>query len=319
MSFSLAAVLAVPAELAAHHDFAAEFDQTKPLSLKGVISKLDWVNPHVYVYVDVPDRAGKPIRWTLESGSPLVLGRSGWTRDRYKVGDKVAIGGFVSKVGRNRGSAQLIRPLTYAAPVVATVNEAGGDRSAMQQAQSLLTDSPWAHRTIVPVTIGPAAWAARRGLYTGDNPPASLPASARSVIVRWQSAEPVQRALRVTSRFEDTSVLPSTHRPLQPDPSHYWIAVTGLTAMAQPDPEMSFEKYLFTNAQLSMPGHRPLLPTGVYIEPFGISFDILLQFPRERVPGPTDGDVEFSMRLDDSTAKQTFKLKDMVDGGRPAL
>jgi hypothetical protein len=180
----------------------------------------------------------------------------------------------------------------------------------------MLNDSPWAHRAMVPVTVGPAAWAAaRHAAYIGDKP-AGLPSSTRFVIIRWQSAEPVQRALRVTSRLEDTSVLPSTHRPLQPDPSHYWIAVTGLTSMAEPDAPVSFEKYLAANTQLSVAGQRPLLPTAVYVEPFGISFDILLQFRRDRELGPSDGDVEFSMRLNDSTTKQTFKLKDMLDGGK---
>jgi hypothetical protein len=193
--------------------------------------------------------------------------------------------------------------------VLPPVTELRADPAQRTAAVALLSESPWAHRMAVPVLIGPAAWAAaRRRPYTGDNP-SGRPAAARSVTVRWQSAAPVQQALRTMSQIEDTSVLPSTHRPLQRDPSHYWIAVIGFSAMMEPDAPIPFEKYLSRNAQLLIKDEGPLLPSAVYVEPFGITYDILLQYPRRRTITPAD-DVEFSLSLGGATAKQTFHVTD---------
>src|SRR5437762_1255507 len=81
------ALLAIP--LVAHHSFQAEFDASKGVTLTGVVTKLEWTNPHAHFYIDVKGADGKAINWNLELASPNVLRRLGWNRDIFKVGDTV--------------------------------------------------------------------------------------------------------------------------------------------------------------------------------------------------------------------------------------
>ena len=81
----------------AHHSFMAEFDQRKPVTLEGVVTNVDWTNPHTFFYVDVKDNAGKTVKWALETGSPSVLIARGWTRNTLKVGDRVKVYGYRAK------------------------------------------------------------------------------------------------------------------------------------------------------------------------------------------------------------------------------
>ena len=73
----------------AHHAFAAEFDADKPVKLTGAVTKLDWTNPHAWIYVDVKDETGKVANWGFELASPNGLMRNGWTRFSLKPGDVV--------------------------------------------------------------------------------------------------------------------------------------------------------------------------------------------------------------------------------------
>ena len=81
------------APLMAHHSFAAEYDAKKPVTLKGIVTKVDWMNPHVYFYIDVEDEAGKVTNWGFEMGPPNGLQRAGWTKNTMKIGDEVDRGG----------------------------------------------------------------------------------------------------------------------------------------------------------------------------------------------------------------------------------
>jgi hypothetical protein len=92
----------------AHHAFSAEFDIKKPVKLSGVVTKVEWTNPHAWFYVDVKDEAGKVSNWGLELGSPNGLIRAGWTRSSIKVGDVVSVEGFQALNGSPIANARLV-------------------------------------------------------------------------------------------------------------------------------------------------------------------------------------------------------------------
>jgi hypothetical protein len=92
----------------AHHSFSAEYDSKKPITLKGTVIKVDWMNPHVYFYLDVEDDAGNVTNWALEMGPPNGLQRSGWTRNTMKVGDVVVVEGTMAKDGAKQANARSV-------------------------------------------------------------------------------------------------------------------------------------------------------------------------------------------------------------------
>src|SRR5215207_145174 len=83
----------------AHHSFAAEYDANKPVTLKGTVTKVEWMNPHARFYVDVRDDKGQVKTWNLELASPNVLNRNGWTRKSLSIGDEVTVQGSLAKDG----------------------------------------------------------------------------------------------------------------------------------------------------------------------------------------------------------------------------
>jgi hypothetical protein len=85
--------------LLAHHSFSAEFDGTKAVELKGVVTKVSWANPHVYFYIDVKDDKGETVNWGCETGGPGGLIRAGWRHDSMKAGDQVTVDGYLAKDG----------------------------------------------------------------------------------------------------------------------------------------------------------------------------------------------------------------------------
>ncbi len=111
-ALSLAAVIMglglARAPLAAHHSFSAEYDSKKPVTLKGIITKVEWMNPHVYFYLDVADDGGNVANWALEMGPPNGLERSGWTRNTMKVGDEVIVEGTLAKDGSKQANARSV-------------------------------------------------------------------------------------------------------------------------------------------------------------------------------------------------------------------
>jgi len=93
----------------AHHSFSAEFDSSKPISLTGVVTKVEWMNPHTHFYIDVKDENSKVTNWDLETGSPNALARRGWTRHSLKEGDLVTVQASRAKDGSNLASARTVK------------------------------------------------------------------------------------------------------------------------------------------------------------------------------------------------------------------
>jgi len=90
----------------AHHSFASEFDSNKSITLKGVVTKVEWLNPHAWFYIDVKDDSGGVQHWQCESGPPNILARNGWRKDSLKPGDEVTVYGFRAKDGTTTANAR---------------------------------------------------------------------------------------------------------------------------------------------------------------------------------------------------------------------
>lgn len=99
-------LLAVPA--LAHHSFAADYDASKPITLQGTVSRVEWMNPHVRFYLHVKNESGGVTNWSFELGSPNTLKRSGWTRNSLKIGDEVTVKGCRARDSANQGNATSI-------------------------------------------------------------------------------------------------------------------------------------------------------------------------------------------------------------------
>ena len=103
-----AGLLAATAPMLAHHSFAAEFDGAKPVSVKGTVTKVDWVNPHSWIYIDVKGDDGTVVNWGLETGPPNILYRAGWRKDSVKPGDVINVDGFAAKDGSHTMAARQV-------------------------------------------------------------------------------------------------------------------------------------------------------------------------------------------------------------------
>jgi hypothetical protein len=104
-----AAVLALAAVPAwAHHAFAAEFDASKPIKFKGTVTKMEWINPHAWIHIDVKGDDGKVSQWMIEAAAPNALLRRGWTKASLPAGVEILVEGYQAKDGANRANGSII-------------------------------------------------------------------------------------------------------------------------------------------------------------------------------------------------------------------
>jgi Family of unknown function (DUF6152) len=127
-TFVAFALLAAAAPLFAHHSFAAEYDDKKPVKLVGTIANVEWLNPHIWIYVDAKDEKGAVVRWQCEGGAPNSLIRQGWSKSSLKTGDSVTIEGFMAKDATHTCNSRSV-VLADGRRVLAGSNEDGGPNS----------------------------------------------------------------------------------------------------------------------------------------------------------------------------------------------
>jgi hypothetical protein len=128
LSLALTLVAAAP-PAQAHHSFAAQYDASKPITLTGKVTKVEWTNPHIFIYVDVPDeKTGEAVNWALEMGGPNALIRLGWSRNSLKVDDLVTVEGSIAKDGTHLANAKSIVMTATGKKMLA--GSSGGDAGA---------------------------------------------------------------------------------------------------------------------------------------------------------------------------------------------
>jgi hypothetical protein len=111
----------------AHHAFAAEFDATKPIKFKGTVTKMEWINPHAWIHIDVKGEDGQVTPWMIEAAAPNALLRRGWTKSSLPAGTEILVEGFQAKDGANRANGSV---LTFTDGKKLFVGSSAGDPGA---------------------------------------------------------------------------------------------------------------------------------------------------------------------------------------------
>jgi hypothetical protein len=120
-------VITAASTVSAHHSFAAEFDSNKPITLVGAVTRLEWTNPHIWVYFDVKDELGTQ-RWQCEGGAPNTLTRNGWSKDSLKAADIITVDGWLARDGSKTCN---IRSLKMPDGRSVLAGSSGGDTPAL--------------------------------------------------------------------------------------------------------------------------------------------------------------------------------------------
>mgnify|MGYP003579081365 CR=1 FL=1 len=107
LALVIAMTLTAAAAAYAHHSFDAEYDSKKPITITGYVTKLDWLNPHAFVYLDVRDESGAVRNYKVEMGPPYALTRGGWKRDTIKIGDKITINNAAQAKDGSNGAGSM--------------------------------------------------------------------------------------------------------------------------------------------------------------------------------------------------------------------
>jgi hypothetical protein len=102
----VAAVLAATAPIRAHHAFAAEFDAEQPVTLRGTVVRVEWINPHTWIHINVKDASGNAAEWMIEGGTPNTLLRNGVSKNSLPAGTEVIVDGYRAKNGKNRANGR---------------------------------------------------------------------------------------------------------------------------------------------------------------------------------------------------------------------
>lgn len=133
LSAAASLVMLAGAPLVAHHSFAAEFDGSKPVKLTGTVTKMDWINPHAWLHMDVKGPDGKVVNWMVEGGAPNALLRRGWNKNSLPAGTTVVVQGFRARDGSNRANGRDVtlpdgKKLFIGSPGTGAPGDAGAQR-----------------------------------------------------------------------------------------------------------------------------------------------------------------------------------------------